>query len=167
MEMIPNIGLGPLRFGMSPKQVQSLLDEPETYEDWMGGNLNDSLLFKGMIIGFDVCDTYGPLPDSEFCSLLINMREDVVVMGKRLLDWNKTSLIDRLNEESVAYELEACGDVRVPEWCLAFSFDDDDRLIWVVMWTSAKPRRRIKWLTTLVRTKLYRRFRTATQARGW
>jgi len=166
MEIIPNIGLGPLRFGMSPKQVRSLLDEPEVYEDWMGGNLNDSLLYKGMILGFDWHDAYGPLPFSEFRGAQINMREDVVVLGKRLLDWKKLSLTDRLEKESVAYELEACGDIRVPEWSLAFSFDDQERLIWLSMWTPAKPRRRIKWLTTLIRTKLYGRFRLLLNQRG-
>jgi hypothetical protein len=33
MEVISNIGLGFLRFGMSPEQVRSLFEEPEIYEE--------------------------------------------------------------------------------------------------------------------------------------
>src|SRR5258707_6707594 len=39
MEKIPNIGLGPLRFGMIPSQVQAVLGSHRTYGHWMGGNL--------------------------------------------------------------------------------------------------------------------------------
>ena len=41
MEIIPKVGIGPLHFGMNPDQVRALFAEEETYEDWMGGNLND------------------------------------------------------------------------------------------------------------------------------
>jgi hypothetical protein len=63
MEIFPNIGLGPIRFGMNPSQVQAVLGSDRTYEPWMGGNLNDSQLYPGLIIGFDNCDDRGPLKD--------------------------------------------------------------------------------------------------------
>jgi hypothetical protein len=98
MEIIPKIGLGLLRFGMSPEQVRSLFEEPETYEEWMGGNLNDSLLYKG-------CDAYGPLAHSKFCEASIYKRDDAVIMGRSLLDWNRSSVIDRLENENLSYVL--------------------------------------------------------------
>ena len=139
MKIIPNVGLDPLLFGMSPKQVRSLLDEPETYEDWMGGNLNDSLLFKGLILGFDRCNAYGPLARSKFWEATIHGRDDVVIMGKSMLDWSKSAVIDRLGQESVTYSLDSSGDVIVPAWSLGFSFDDSDQLIYLEMWRPGKP----------------------------
>jgi len=138
MEIIPNIGLGHLRFGMSPTQVRALFEEPETYEEWMGGNLNDSLLYKGLIIEFDGHDAYGPLAHSKFCGVRINERVDAVIFGQRLLDWSRSALIDRLEHESVSYILEPSGDVSVAELSLAFSFSDIDQLIFVELWAPAE-----------------------------
>ena len=53
MEVIPNIGIGPVRFGMSPAEALAAIPEGQKYEEWMGGNRNDSLLFHGLILGFD------------------------------------------------------------------------------------------------------------------
>ena len=139
MEIIPNIGLGSLRFGMSPKHVRSLLHEPETYEDWMGGNLNDSLLFKGLILEFDVCDAYGPLARSKFRGARIHKRDDLVIMGKSLFDWSKSAVIDRLGQESISYSLHPNGDMTVPAWSLAFSFEDNDQLIYLQNVEPGKP----------------------------
>jgi hypothetical protein len=62
-DLVPNERVGPAHFGLRPAQVTSVMGETELYEDWMGGNLNDSLLFRGLILGFDRCDANGPLPD--------------------------------------------------------------------------------------------------------
>jgi len=37
---------------MRPNEIVSVFTEPQMYEEWMGGNLNDSLLFQGLILGF-------------------------------------------------------------------------------------------------------------------
>jgi len=50
MEIIPDIGLGSMRFGMSPDEVVALMGEAQTYEDWMGGNLNDSLVYHHQLL---------------------------------------------------------------------------------------------------------------------
>jgi hypothetical protein len=62
LEIIPGIGIGPVQRGMSPPQVLEALPEKHQYEEWMGGNLNDSLLFHGLIFSFDKCNPAGPLP---------------------------------------------------------------------------------------------------------
>ena len=46
---------------MSPDEVVALMGEEQTYEDWMGGNLNDSLLYHHLIIGFDKYDGLSPV----------------------------------------------------------------------------------------------------------
>lgn len=63
LDILPWTGLGPLRFGMKPNEVRRAFDEDQVYEDWMGGNLNDSLLYRGLILGFDKEDSRGPLKD--------------------------------------------------------------------------------------------------------
>ena len=75
----PKIGFGPMRFGMSPAQVRDLLPEEQTYEECLGGNLNDSLLYRGLIIGFDACDANGLLAESRFCELRLNRRPEVFI----------------------------------------------------------------------------------------
>ena len=82
MEIIPKVGLGPLRFGMAPDQVRALFSEQETYEDWMGGNLNDSILYRGLIIEFDLCDAWGPLAGSKFREVRLHRREDAILWGR-------------------------------------------------------------------------------------
>ncbi len=41
MMIYPKKGIGPVTFGMSPKEVSDVMGET-VYENWMGGNLNDS-----------------------------------------------------------------------------------------------------------------------------
>ena len=64
MELIPH-GIGSISLGMSPAQVESILGRHHTYEEWMGGNLNDSLLYPGIVISFNHSDGSGPLDDSQ------------------------------------------------------------------------------------------------------
>ena len=135
MEIIPKVGIGPLCFGMTPGQVRTLFSEPETYEDWMGGNLNDSILYRGLIIEFDLCDALGPLASSKFREVHLHRREDAILWGKYILDWCKSDAIDYLESNGIVYRLSNCGDLSVPQSSLALSFDDLDRLEHLEMWS--------------------------------
>src|SRR6185369_10344683 len=101
MLLLPKIGLGEVRFGMTPGEVQKAFHEPQKYEDWMGGNLNDSLLFHGIIFGFYEHNTFGPLPDAKLEEIRTNGREDLILWGKQIHEWNKTSLAHYLNENKI------------------------------------------------------------------
>jgi hypothetical protein len=136
MEVFPNVGIGPLRFGMNPAQVLALFSEQQIYEDWMGGNLNDSLLYHGLIIGFDECDGDGPLAHSRFREVRLNRREDTVLWGRNLFDWTKPAVTDHLENGGLPYRLAACGDVSVPDLSLLLAFDESSRLEYVEMWAS-------------------------------
>jgi len=135
MEIIPKVGIGPLRFGMTPNQVRALFWEQETYEDWMGGNLNDSILYRGLIIEFDLCDTWGPLARSKFREVRLHRREDAILWGKKILDWRKADGIDYLENNGFEYRLSNCGDLSVPQLSLVLSFDELDRLEHLEMWS--------------------------------
>jgi hypothetical protein len=134
MEVLPNIGLGTIRFGMRPAQVRGLMLEPETYEEWMGGNLNDSLLYRGLILGFDACDAYGPLADSHFTDVGLNRRQDAVIWGQSLLAWTKASIADHLERNAISYELPDNGDLVVSSLSLEMSFDKSGGLEYIGMW---------------------------------
>ena len=135
MEIIPKVGIGPLCFGMTPDQVRALFSEEETYEDWMGGNLNDSILYRGLILGFDRCDTWGPLASSKFRELRLHGRQDAVLWGKNILDWCKADAIDYLERRGFAYRLSNGRDLSIPKSSLVLSFDDVGRLEHLEMWS--------------------------------
>jgi len=89
MDVIPEVGIGPARFGMSPAEVTASFPEAQRYEDWMGGNLNDSLFYHGLIIGFDRCDSVGPLPHSRLAQITVFDREDARLWERTICDWSK------------------------------------------------------------------------------
>jgi len=128
MEILPTHGLGPLRFGMRPDEVRSLMGEAETYEDWMGGNLNDSILYHGLILGFDKCDAYGPLPDSSFVDAWIRGRPDVVLWGKPLSDWTKEDVEAHLLQRKITYEATKLFGINIPSLALGMNFEPDGRV---------------------------------------
>ena len=86
LELLPGEGVGPLRFGMSPSEAQGAFTEPPVYEEWMGGNLNDSILFRGLVAGFDRHDSAGPLANSRLIEFRVRGREDIVLAGRAVLD---------------------------------------------------------------------------------
>ena len=45
LDIHPGKGIGAVRHGMRPAEVLAVFDEPQVYEYWMGGNLNDARLF--------------------------------------------------------------------------------------------------------------------------
>ena len=121
---------------MGPAEIRGLFLETETYEEWMGGNLNDSLLYRGLILGFDACDAHGPLAHSHFAEVRLNRREDAVLWGKNLFAWTKASIEDHLQRNGIPYELPDNGDLLVSSLSLAMSFDNSGGLEYVEMWAS-------------------------------
>lgn len=136
LQIIPKIGIGPLRFGMSPDEVRRRFPEKETYEEWMGGNLNDSLLYRGLILGFGASDSHGPPADSHFCEVILNRRQDATLWGKSLFTWTKTSIRDHLENNGIAYESHENGDILVGSLCTSMSFDESGQLVYIEMWSS-------------------------------
>src|SRR6266567_83478 len=104
MEIIPNIGLGPLRFGMNPSQVQAVLGAHQTYEPWMGGNLNDSLLYPGLIVGFGKCDGRGPLNGSKLVEVRINGKADLTLLNRIKFGMLQNELLQRLTRHNMRSE---------------------------------------------------------------
>jgi hypothetical protein len=136
MQLLPKIGLGDVRFGMTPDELLNAFDEQQKYEDWMGCNLHDSLSFHGIIFGFDEHNNAGPLPSARLCEIRICGREDLILWGKRVNEWNKTALAEYLNEHKIWYQEEISGDWSCNYLWLSLSFDENERLDFIELWTN-------------------------------
>ena len=96
MDIVPGVGVGPIRLGMTPADVRRALPEPEAgWEPWAGGNCNDSLLFRGLRLRFSRCDGRGPLPDAVLWGIQVHRsREDAALLGRPLAGWDVADLWD-------------------------------------------------------------------------
>ena len=130
MEIFPNIGLGPLRFGMNPSQVQAVLGSHQTYEPWMGGNRNDSLLYPGLIIGFDDCDERAPLEDSKLVEFFIKEKSDVTFLKKPIFGMPRKEFVKILARHNIRNE-ENHGCYLLPDLHMEVDFDGHGKITWV------------------------------------
>ena len=136
-------GLGLIRLGMCPNEVMERFPEEQGYEEWMGGNLNDSLLFHGLIFQFDRCNSKSPLPKSKLNRIVIHQRVDVVLFERPMTAWTRGELEKELSLRGYNSEEGAGGDLIVPEG-MECSFDEEDRFVWAEIMkpepeTSANP----------------------------
>jgi hypothetical protein len=130
LEIHPGKGIGPISIGMRPAEVLAVFPESQTYEEWMGGNLNDALLFPGLRLHFSACDSRAPLPDSTLNWVVIHQRADAYLFGRRVGEWTKDSVLRELLSRGYGAQTPPNGDVNVYEQ-IGLSFDGDGRLIWV------------------------------------
>jgi hypothetical protein len=84
MEVKPHIGIGDVRFGMKRDDVMALLGPKQTWEQWMGGNLNDSLFYPGIILYFDEYDSSGPLPAGKLVQIEVSSDYPCTIFGSEL-----------------------------------------------------------------------------------
>ncbi len=128
LDVKPGKGIGPIHFGMYPADVLVILGEPMTYEDWMGGNLNDALFFQGLCLHFNQCDSRAPLAWSRLAYIRIHGRHDAYLFERPFRHWTRDDLLKELSSRSYASEVRTCGDVLVRNHA-EFDFDDDGLLI--------------------------------------
>lgn len=129
LEIYPGIGLGPIRIGMRPAEVLTVFSESQVYEEWMNGNLNDAMLYRGLRLHFDKCDSSAPLPDSLLNWIVIHQRTDAFLFDLPVNEWTKETVLQELLFRGYAAITEASGDVVIPGQ-LALSFEGG-QLIWV------------------------------------
>lgn len=130
-EIVPGTGIGPVRFGQTPTEAESALGEPRLYEEWMGGNLNDSLCFRGLILTFDCCGSMEPPRRSRLVEVQIHGRADAHLFGRPAFEWTRDRLLAILRRQSRRVAERGFGDVRAEELGLRVSFDDRGRLDWI------------------------------------
>jgi hypothetical protein len=129
MELIPKLGIGPIRFKMSPAQIESILGSHRTFEDWMGGNLNDALLYPGLVICFSQNDAFGPLPDSQVREIWIHPNNPTTLAGQDVFSLYVKDIESYLKGNGVQYDKHEDKDyLWIPEFGWELSFDDDQRI---------------------------------------
>jgi len=130
LDINPGDGIGPIQKGMRPAEVCAVFDEPEVYDRWMGGNLNDALLFHGLCLHFGECDSHAPLPHSTLDLVRIHQREDAFLFNRPMAEWTKDAILEELRARGYAAESYPNGAV-VVLGKLELAFGDDGRLTWV------------------------------------
>lgn len=93
LEVPPGKSIGPIQLGMRPAEVLAAFPEPQVYEDWMHGYLNDSLTFQGLRLHFTKFDEYSPSVDSTLFWVVVLQRPEAYLFGKQLTDWCKDDLV--------------------------------------------------------------------------
>jgi hypothetical protein len=110
--------------------VLAAFPEPQVYEEWMGGNLNDALLFRGLRLHFTECDSRCPLSDSMLNWIVIHQRPDAYLFDRPMSEWSRDSVLRELRSRGYDAQTPPNGDVDVYRK-LGLSFDETEQLIWV------------------------------------
>lgn len=105
MELLPNEGIGDIRFSMTPPKVRAIMGNTLVYEDWMGGNINDTLHYSGIVLSFDKHDAYGPLDDAKLIEMWIYNNFNATFNGITLFGQSITFIETLLQQEGIGYEM--------------------------------------------------------------
>ena len=96
-----------------------------------GSNLNDSLLYHHLILGFDKYDGSGPLPEGRLSEIRIRSRKDVTLLEKSVADRTKIETMAHLDRSAIRYAAHDNGDLSVPSYSLSLSFDESGHVDFV------------------------------------
>jgi len=126
-------GIGEVKFNMTPLEVQSKFGSKFYGEDWMGGNLNDSLLYRNLILTFDDHESIGPLKDSKLVFIKTNASSQILLQGKALSEISRDEL---LSSSLLGYfgKVDRNLHVEFEELGIRFNFDADGVLNEFNMW---------------------------------
>lgn len=126
MELNPCIGIGDIRFGMKRDEVIAILGAKQTWEQWMGGNLNDSLFYPGIILYFDTYNSSGPLPEGRLAQIEVSSEYPCTLFGRELRDVTREIVLSSIAPSTVNHFPNR--SVEVPELSMRFYFKPDDTL---------------------------------------
>ena len=113
---------------MNPAEVLARFPEEQIYEDWMGGNLNDALLFHGLIFLFDRCDSTGPLPDARMDEFIVHGRDDVRLWHRPVASWSRDSVMNYLLEKNLQFYALGGSPIQVITQSLTLNFTENGEL---------------------------------------
>ena len=126
MDINPRTGIGDIRFGMQRDEVIALLGSEQTWEEWMGGNLNDSLLYPGLILGFDAHDSYGPLPEGRLVQIVVSSKYPCNLFGLELKTVTREMVLSSIASSTAKHFPNR--SIEAPELNMHFYFKPDDTL---------------------------------------
>jgi hypothetical protein len=133
LTILPGIGVGPIRLGMSREEFLFWFKEPWDSSGWDDGNLDDFMLYRGLRVEFSKYTEYGSLSEERLYSIEVLPRPDVRLFGRRLEEWQWSELFNYL--ESVGYTPRCLnGDIEVRNPNMVMSFDETGLLYSFDMW---------------------------------
>ena len=77
-------GFGPIKFGFTPNEVKSVWGAGLCYEDWMGGNLENFIYFKGLLVGFRGEVEEHPTENSYTCMFQVKTVHPLSLWGQEI-----------------------------------------------------------------------------------
>lgn len=97
-------GFGPIKFGITPSAAKSAWGDELCYEDWMGGNLENFLYFKGLLVGFrgEVGDC--PTENSHVCMFQVKTEYPLCLWGQEITHSSKEMIESLLKNNNVQYK---------------------------------------------------------------
>ena len=116
-------GLGPIKFGFRPNQVKSMLGSELHYEEWMGGNLENFLFYKGLLIGFKGEIESSPSEDSFVCMFQVKTTHPLYIWGKEITRATKPEISKMLAQQNIKFAMLTNGNFESEDGKLQFNFD--------------------------------------------
>ena len=127
-EIILNHGLGEIEFGSKPSEVKSKLGNDLYYEDWMGGNLENFLFYKGLLIGFRGKITEHPTENSTLCMFQVKTVHPLSLWGQEITRASKTDIEDLLSSNKMKYRTLSNGILQSKDREIQFTFKGSGNL---------------------------------------
>jgi len=128
MKLLPTVGIGEIRFGMNPKEVATVFGSDTIWEQWMGGNLNDSLCYPGIIFYFDEHDTYGPLENGKLVQIEANASFPGTLFEAPLSALTRNDVLLHLRSRNLVAKEYPNGSLESPDLRVHWWFNEDGSL---------------------------------------
>ncbi|MBD3640724.1 MAG: hypothetical protein HUJ18_06975 [Marinobacter sp.] len=116
-------GFGPIRFGSPPSEVKAAWGSELCYEDWMGGNLENFLYFRGLLVGFSGEIEDQPTENSYVCMFQIKTVHPIGLWGRDITQATWQEVASLLSENGLEYTTPANGIMQCVDHELQFQFD--------------------------------------------
>lgn len=136
MDIVPLVGLGPVKFGMDRRQVKAFLGEKLTWEPWMGGNRNEDLYYSGLVVSFD---HFG------VDEIQIRASLGATWMDRLVSEMTTSEVMDALSAVGGNPKWHAVGMVDSDKLAITFEFNDDGSLSQIMMSTTVEAQKSRHW----------------------
>lgn len=116
-------GFGPIKFGFTPSEVKAVWGSQLVYEDWMGGNLENFLFFRGLLIGFRGEVEDHPSENAYVCMFQVKTIHPLLLWGKEITSATTQDIQDLLNANDLSFKILPNGIVQCIGQELQFHFN--------------------------------------------
>lgn len=123
--IFPLAGVDDLRFGMRPHEVRASLGSVLHCEDWMGGNLEDFLFYKGILIGFAGDNGDHPADASELVIIELHGGQPLSLLGSSIGACTKDQLLGVLVSHAIPSRELSSTAVSVDQLGLVLTFSEE------------------------------------------